>query len=83
MQDELFDSLFLHQIEHHDGADHDGADPLKVRNPLRGVAEGVAGKLMRGCQPPRLPRRVGRIEGGRSSVPATTLVPKQCVWHLH
>ena len=27
MQDELFDSLFLHQVEHHDGSDQDGADP--------------------------------------------------------
>ena len=27
MQDELFDSLFLHQVHHHDGGDQDGADP--------------------------------------------------------
>jgi hypothetical protein len=27
MQDELFDSLFLHQVHAHDGGDQDGADP--------------------------------------------------------
>ena len=27
MQDELFDSLFLHQVHRHDGGDQDGADP--------------------------------------------------------
>jgi hypothetical protein len=27
MQDELFDSLFLHQVHDHDGGDQDGADP--------------------------------------------------------